>query len=225
MAVRTSRVAVAVRRTGTIDHDIAHGDVMKNATGTGCSGAVGGVARGRTRAAVFRGRKIVVHVVRVALRAALFLVHQRLDARHDGRGERRAARARPSAGRAHARRAAVDCVGPADTRSNVPTSRWPRTKRRRECRVRRRWEFPPRRLATWAWHSLCTFRRSRRKCRAIPLRSHSVRRFPPQPCDIHPPARSPSRRSSRRPYADGKPSVTAPAKLPAQESFQGISGM
>ncbi len=65
------------------------------------------IACGRARC------QLVIHVVRIALRAIRLLIHQRLNARHDRRCERRAARARPSARIARARRAAVANIRPA----------------------------------------------------------------------------------------------------------------
>src|SRR5437773_8798111 len=80
---------------------------------------IAGIVSGGT---IFCRSQLIVSGRRIALRAAGFLVDESLDARHDGRGKRRAARTAPGAWICAAGRAAVLCIRPAENVVMAPES-------------------------------------------------------------------------------------------------------
>ena len=98
---------------GAIHIHVAQRDVIEN-TSAGNARAVGRIAGTVSARSVFRGCELVVSGIGIALARADPLVHQRLNAGHDGRRERRASRTGPVAWRPAARRSAISGIRPAE---------------------------------------------------------------------------------------------------------------
>ena len=102
---------VAVRADAVHVH-ITQGNVVENA-GTGDSVPIARIARTAAARTVLGSGELIVDGCRIALRAAGLLIDERLDAGHDGRRKRSAARAGPCARIAAAGRSTVRSVRPA----------------------------------------------------------------------------------------------------------------
>ena len=111
MCARTRRV-VAIAGARAVDVHVALRHVVKNAI-AGHAIAVRRIAGRVAARAVLRGGKLVINWVRITLARTHLLVHDGLDASHDGRRERCPAGSRPTAGIAGARGTAVQRVRPA----------------------------------------------------------------------------------------------------------------